>query len=255
MHNAVERAIAVMWERFDEPISLTDLADAAILSRFYFSRVFRSITGTSPGRFLSAIRIHQAKSLLLDTAMSVTDISYQVGYNSPGTFTSRFTRSVGMTPTQYRDLSGSGISPPVPPAAGTGDPAVQGVVLVPDTDTPLRIYVAAFRTPIPEGLPVSCDVLDADRRRFTLPGLPDGTWYVRAAAVEYLNLNPRPSKRRPLFVSGGPSITVRSGRNTAAADVALHPLGVFDLPVLIALPELDSCEPQQQVLAPVAVGC
>lgn len=249
MHDAVERAIAVMWDRFNEPISLADLADAAILSRFYFSRVFRSITGTSPGRFLSAIRIHQAKSLLLDTALSVTDISYQVGYNSPGTFTSRFTRSVGMTPTQYRELSGSGVLPPIP--APAGDPAVRGMVAVPETQTPLRIYVAAFRTPIPEGLPVSCDMLDSGRRDFALRGLPDGTWYVRAAAVEYINLNPRPSKRRPLFVSGGPSITVRSGWNVET-EVALHRTTIFDLPVLIALPELDSCE-QQQAL--ISVGC
>jgi AraC-like DNA-binding protein len=249
MHDAVERAIAVMWERFNEPISLADLADAAILSRFYFSRVFRSITGTSPGRFLSAIRVHEAKSLLLDTAMSVTDISYQVGYNSPGTFTSRFSRSVGLTPTQYRDPSGSGILPPIPVTGGVGDPAVWGRVVLPDTDTPLRIYVAAFRTPIPEGLPVSCDVLDGDRRTFELYGLQDGTWYVRAAAVAYLNLNPRPSRRGPLFVSGGPSITVRSGWNVETR-VALHPMCVFDLPVLLALPELDGRE-QQPVLASV----
>lgn len=247
MHDAVERAITVMWERFAEPISLTDLADAAILSRFYFSRVFRTATGTSPGRFLSAIRIHQAKSLLLDTGMSVTDISYNVGYNSQGTFTSRFSRSVGMTPTQYRDRSGAGLLRPIVPTSGAG-PAVRGAVAVPYTRTPLHIYVAAFRTPIPEGRPASCDVLEADRRRFTLRGLPDGVWYVRAAAVEYLNLDPRPSNRRPLFVSGGPSIIVRSGRSVET-DVTLHPTCVFDLPLLLALPELDGCQLQREPLA------
>lgn len=248
MHDEVERAIGVMWRRYGEPISLADLADAAILSRFYFSRVFRSLTGTSPGRFLSAIRIHQAKSLLLDSSMSVTDISYQVGYNSPGTFTTRFTRSVGITPTQYRDPAGAGIAPP-PDTARLGEPAVRGALQLPATSTPLRVYVGAFRGPVPEGLPASCDVLDSGRRRFFLHGLQEGTWHIHAAAVEYVDLHPSPSQRRPLFVSSGPAVTVRSGRSVEA-EVVMHPMSVFDLPILLALPELDSRE-QPPVLASV----
>ncbi len=41
MQKELERAIATMWDRYDEPLSLAELADSAILSRFYFSRVFR----------------------------------------------------------------------------------------------------------------------------------------------------------------------------------------------------------------------
>ena len=78
MQSAVERVITNMWERYDEPLSLEEMADMAVFSRFYFSRVRRSITGTSPGRFLTAIRLYRAKNLLLETTMSVTDISYQV---------------------------------------------------------------------------------------------------------------------------------------------------------------------------------
>jgi len=96
MQAAVERAIKSMWERYDEPLTLAELADAAILSRFYFSRVFRNVTGTSPGRFLTAIRLYKAKNLLLSTSLSVTELSYRVGYNSLGTFTTRFTKSVGV---------------------------------------------------------------------------------------------------------------------------------------------------------------
>src|SRR3954451_12345611 len=97
-----------MWSRYNEPLSLDEIADTPILSKFYFSRVFRSMTGTSPGRFLSAIRLFKAKHLLLQTPLSVTEIAYMVGYNSLGTFTSRFSRSVGDSPGRYRAKSQAG---------------------------------------------------------------------------------------------------------------------------------------------------
>lgn len=239
MYDAVARAIRVMWDRYNEPISLSDLADAAILSKFYFSRVFRSITGTSPGRFLSAIRLHQAKGLLLESTKSVTEISYHVGCNSPGTFTSRFTRSVGMAPTRYRELPAiTGDEAPPPDPAWLGRPSICGSLQVPATDIPLRIYIGAFSTPIPEGIPVACDVIDCQRRRFSLYGVPDGVWYVRATAVEFVDLNPCPTKRRPLFVGKAPAVAAQAGR-TVETDAAMHEMSVFDLPILLALPELD----------------
>src|SRR3954453_10028451 len=109
MQKAVEREISIMWDRYHEPLSLDAMAGSAFLSRFHFSRIFRSATGTSPGRFLAAIRLYKAKNLLLETDMSVTDIAYEVGYNSLGTFISRFTRSVGVPPSRYRWLAEHGI--------------------------------------------------------------------------------------------------------------------------------------------------
>ena len=253
MQDAVARAINVMWERYHEPISLSDLADAAILSKFYFSRVFRSMTGTSPGRFLSAIRLHQAKRLLLDSSMSVTEISYHVGYNSPGTFTSRFTKSVGLAPTRYREMPGTGILPPLPATSSAGNPSICGTLKFPDVRLPpLRAYIGAFKTPVPEGMPASCDVIECDRRRFSLYGLPDGAWYVRVLAVECVDLHPSPSKRRPLFVGGGPMVSVKPGR-IIESTVMLHEASVFDLPILLAIPELD-CREVELPLAGAVVG-
>ena len=119
MESAVERVIATMWDRYHEPLSLADMADTAIFSRFYFSRVFRSVTGTSPGRFLTAIRLYKAKNLLLQTSASVTEVSYLVGYNSPGTFSSRFTRSVGMV-RACQGACGVSACPILLAAGGTG---------------------------------------------------------------------------------------------------------------------------------------
>ena len=63
---SIERAIEYIWERYSEPVSLDELSRSALLSRFHFARTFREITGVTPGRFLSAVRIHQAKRLLVE---------------------------------------------------------------------------------------------------------------------------------------------------------------------------------------------
>lgn len=100
---AVLQAITSIRDRYFESITLADLASEVFISRFHFSRMFADATGVTPGRFLTAVRLFEAKRLLLTTSLNVSDIVCSVGYSSVGTFTSRFSRAVGMTPTQYRE--------------------------------------------------------------------------------------------------------------------------------------------------------
>ncbi|MEO6503652.1 MAG: helix-turn-helix transcriptional regulator [Jatrophihabitantaceae bacterium] len=231
-----------MWDRYDEPLSLEEMADMAVFSRFYFSRVFRSITGTSPGRFLTAIRLYKAKSLLLETTMSVTDISYQVGYNSPGTFSSRFTRSVGISPARYRYLSETGIPAPEQPVITDQHlGGLRGSVTAPQNGVPTRVYVSIFDSTIPEGTPIACAVLDGETS-YELPAVPEGQWFIHATAVAVHNLDPRPWMRKPVYVAASRPVKVVAGR-TATANIELHPPRLTDLPILLALPELDSRTP------------
>jgi AraC family transcriptional regulator len=242
MEAAVEHVIATMWDRYDEPLSLAELADMAILSRFYFSRVFRAITGTSPGRFLTAIRLYKAKNLLLETSLSVTEISYMVGYNSLGTFTSRFTKSVGISPARYRAMAQVGIEPPAQSRPG-GAPqrigSVFGSLRLPPSDLRTRIYIGSFESPIPQGMPISCDILEGDGP-YLLDAVPDGEWYIQAAAVAMEGVDPRPWNRRPLFVGGSQPVRISSGLGVRV-DIDMRPTRSTDLPILVALPELDSC--------------
>ncbi len=243
MQNAVERAISIMWNRYNEPLSLHEMADSAFLSRFYFSRLFRSATGTSPGRFLTAIRLHKAKNLLLETDMSVTDIAYGVGYNSLGTFISRFTRSVGISPARYRWLAANGMPqlarPQVSdfPSRGT----ISGQLTQPQIDVPFKIYVGVFDSPIVQGLPAACHILESSGP-YLLSDIPPGEWHLRAAALALDDLTSRPSTRRPLAVGAHEPVMVGPGASLTI-DLTLHPAGIFDLPILIALPELDSHSP------------
>src|SRR5690349_18848581 len=102
---AVERVISDARERLCEPISLRDMSRVAYLSEFHFNRVFHQITGLPPAKFIAAMRLNEAKRLLLNTNQSITDICFEVGYNSLSTFTRRFTQRVGLGPREFRYLA------------------------------------------------------------------------------------------------------------------------------------------------------
>ncbi|GAA0341286.1 AraC family transcriptional regulator [Actinoallomurus spadix] len=253
MDSAIERAIECIWERYSEPLSLTEIAESALLSRFYFARLFRDTTGITPCRFLAAIRIHQAKRLLLTSSMSITDISSAVGYNSLGSFTNYFTASVGVSPGRFRRLSRTGgfdLPGPQPdPRAGAG--AVAGTISLPEGHGNARVYVGAFRTPIvqyPSAAAVIVDVPGGRPSCYHLPDVPEGTWFVRAVGVAD-GVGPDPWADRTTLVGGRDAVTVTADSVTSAA-VRLRHGRPADPPVLLALPDLEP----RPALAAVA-GC
>ncbi len=265
MHDAVESAIACIWRSYSEPLSLTDIAQSAILSRFHFSRVFRGATGVSPGRFLSAVRIYQAKRLLVSTSLSVTDISLAVGYNSLGSFTNRFTESVGTSPTRFRRMWLEGVNEPADPArrsspargafcAGTmpygTSPAattphgtVTGTVALPADCAVARVFLGAFETPIVQRRPVSSVTVETCASCVTsyrLEKVPPGEWFIRAVAVAD-SVDPEPWRRRSLLVGGHGSVKLTAGAMTTI-DVTLRARRPTDLPILFAVPGLERQE-------------
>ncbi len=89
-------------DRFDSHIALGDVAAEACISPFHFHRLFVRAFGQTPLDFLTERRLDRAKELLLTTNLTVTEICFELGYSSLGTFSSRFTKEVGLTPVQYR---------------------------------------------------------------------------------------------------------------------------------------------------------
>jgi AraC family transcriptional regulator len=245
MNNAVECAIARMWEGYSEPLSLADIAKSAILSRFHFSRVFRAATGVSPGRFLSAVRIYEAKRMLVSTSLSVTDISLAVGYNSLGSFTNRFTASVGVPPTRFRRMRDSGAPEAAGPGVVSSPPygTVAGLLDLPPRYSAARVYVGAFRTPIVECLPLSSAIIEAEPDRaagYRLPGVPSGEWFIRAIAVAD-TADPEPWTTRSLLVGGHGSVKVTAGAVTET-NITMHPKRPTDPPILLAVPGLEPAD-------------
>jgi AraC family transcriptional regulator len=64
--------------------------------------VFRRITSTTPSRFLTALQMAEAKRLLMDASLNVTDVCDAVGYASLGTFTTQFSRHVRLSLSRFR---------------------------------------------------------------------------------------------------------------------------------------------------------
>jgi AraC-like DNA-binding protein len=102
---AVARAIDLMRQDLSAPRCLDELARAALFSPFHFHRVFTEVTGITPARFLTWLRIAESRRLLLRSSRPVVHISTAVGYGSVGTFTSQFTRLVGEPPGAFRRLA------------------------------------------------------------------------------------------------------------------------------------------------------
>jgi AraC-like DNA-binding protein len=88
--------------RYFEPLDVTDMANAASLSRAHFSREFRRAFGESPHAYLLTRRLERAAALLRNTDRSIAAICHSVGLESVGSFTTSFTRTFGMSPTVYR---------------------------------------------------------------------------------------------------------------------------------------------------------
>jgi AraC family transcriptional regulator len=235
MNSAVDRAVTCIWERYGGPLSLADMAQSAMLSRFHFARVFREQTGVSPGEFLAAVRIHQAKRLLLAGSMSVAAVSSAVGYASLGSFTSHFTDSVGISPSRYRHgarHSESGSLPDLPVPAG----AATGTVRLPDGYAAARVYLGIFDTGILQHRPRSAALLDMTAKRtreYWLPAVPDGRWFLHAVAVADTD-EPEPWTRRHLLVGGGSQVRATLGA------ITLRPRSRTDPPALLALPDLEA---------------
>ena len=85
-----------------EPPDWHEVSTSAAMSRFHFLRRFQRTFGTSPHQLLIRSRLERAKLLLRETDLSVTDICFEVGYESLGSFCTLFQQRVGCSPRTYR---------------------------------------------------------------------------------------------------------------------------------------------------------
>src|SRR5690242_9875692 len=88
--------------RIDQPLRLDDAAGEACLSSFHYHRMFARAFGETPHDFLTRLRIDRAKQLLARDECPVTEVCLSVGYESLGSFSTRFRSIVGYSPIEYR---------------------------------------------------------------------------------------------------------------------------------------------------------
>jgi transcriptional regulator GlxA family with amidase domain len=134
---------------FAEPLDLDRLAAQAGFSKFHFARAFKEAYGETPATYLTRRRVERAKDLLRTANLTVTEVCMLVGFSSLGSFSSRFSELVGLSPRAFQRAAASrGGPPPIPgcflmewsrPRAGTaaegrqerklGEASAQGAVV------------------------------------------------------------------------------------------------------------------------------
>ncbi len=96
------RARDFLRDCYLEPVRLADVAAEAGLSPWHLLRLFRRAFGETPHEFLTRLRIEHAKHLLTVSGRSVTDVCFDVGFSSLGSFSTLFARHVGASPLAFR---------------------------------------------------------------------------------------------------------------------------------------------------------
>jgi hypothetical protein len=166
--------------------------------------------------------------------MTVADISHMVGYNSIGTFSSRFRFSVGYSPTDYRRHDGY-VAPldeyttqEAEEPADSGN-TVRGHLSLSGDCNPGEVIVAVFPDRIAQSVPVCHAVVSGDDD-FVLEDVPDGNWHVMATTVEGRAEDDGGEE----YVGTVGPVTVRANAPAQPVNVRLRSRVIFDPPALLA---------------------
>jgi AraC family transcriptional regulator len=98
----LHRVLEHVTSNLDEPATLRTLADLAGMDLYRFVRAFKRSTGLPPHRYVLEARISQAKELLRNPTLSITEIALRTGFATPRHFSVTFRRVTGMTPRVFR---------------------------------------------------------------------------------------------------------------------------------------------------------
>jgi len=98
----LQRARRLIDDCYDQPLDLEVMARAAELSPWHFLRLFRAAYDRTPHEYLQERRLTRAQELLIAGHHSVTDVCFEVGFQSLGSFSALFHRAVGFPPAVYR---------------------------------------------------------------------------------------------------------------------------------------------------------
>jgi AraC-like DNA-binding protein len=188
---AIDTVISSMRADVGFPFTLDNFAEMANYSPFHFARMFRRAIGIPPGEFLAALRFERAKDLILRSDYSITDICFEVGFSSLGTFSSRFKQLIGVGPAELRNIPEQ-LAERLPMLGactgsmprGTGS-TFRGTVSSPEPGDG-HLFIGLFPSAIPQSAPVSGTLL-AGPGSFVLHDVPPGMYRLLAAMFPLSN--------------------------------------------------------------------
>jgi AraC-like DNA-binding protein len=99
---ALQRARELIDKQYAQALDLDELARTANFSRYHFLRAFRRAFHATPHEYLTRKRVERAGELLAESGLTVTEICYEVGFESLGSFSTLFHKMVGWSPSIYR---------------------------------------------------------------------------------------------------------------------------------------------------------
>lgn len=99
---SVKTALTYIRKHYQDKIYIADLAGQVNLNEQYFCRLFKKAVGCSPIAYINEYRVKQARRMLEETNLPVTEICLECGFNNLGNFLREFRRHAGTTPLQYR---------------------------------------------------------------------------------------------------------------------------------------------------------
>lgn len=96
-------ALDYMHSNFTKEITIDDIANVAMLSKFHFLRTFKEAFGQTPHQYLTKIRLQKSKELLKQTSWSVAEIATYLGYQQANSFTRLFSKTFELSPVAFRN--------------------------------------------------------------------------------------------------------------------------------------------------------
>lgn len=100
----IYNALKLIEEHYNEPISVSQLANASAMSQSQLRRLFQKETGMSPIEYKNHLRIKKASDMLLYSGQTVTEISQCLGFKNPFVFSRVFKQEKGLSPSEFRKL-------------------------------------------------------------------------------------------------------------------------------------------------------
>ena len=100
----LQRVFSHIRENIARDLSVSELAQVVGMSQYYFSKLFKTSTGTTPHQYVMRQRVERAQELLREGGTALVEVTKRVGFETQSHFTSVFRHLVGVTPKRYREM-------------------------------------------------------------------------------------------------------------------------------------------------------
>ena len=98
----INKVVAYINNHLDETLDLKTLANEAALSDFHFHRIFKALKGEAIGGYITRLRLEATARLLRYTSLTIEEIAFNIGYETPASLSKAFKKQYGISPTEYR---------------------------------------------------------------------------------------------------------------------------------------------------------